>query len=118
MDQNPDHPIVPLGLAYSWICPVCRQKNYVDPILESENPDEIREAFIRLGLIDVHQPLPEGAVFVQPASVVCGGCSNEFEAEDDTGVPIGDLDDATQMCGCFEFSTGHLPTCPHYESES
>lgn len=117
MNNDEDRPIVPLGIAYSWTCPTCRQKNYVDPVLECDNPDAVREAFLRLGLIDVHQSAPDGAIFMQPTSVTCGGCNTEFEAEDDTGIPIGEIDELPGVCGCFEFGTSHMPGCPNYEAD-
>lgn len=59
---------IELQLAWMWVCPSCKTKNFCES--EEVDPKELE------GL-----ELPEGDLVTQPTSVLCSGCMAYFETE-------------------------------------
>jgi hypothetical protein len=71
--------------AYKWLCPLCGQWRYVDPILAEFGPGEREKAFRQQERLEPHEALPDGWELCQwhqiPERVFC--CGVTYSTKDD-----------------------------------
>lgn len=71
---------VPFELAFSWDCPFCHVRNYLDPVAVELSADEKAE------LVEYHNLQPDhvgrhGAFMCPPDYACCLGCQREVEID-------------------------------------
>jgi rubredoxin len=66
---------VEVQLAFSFVCPACGRKTYVDPVIYEFAPDERSEVAEDIGVTP-----NTGDWLTHPEQVACDGCGHEYRA--------------------------------------
>jgi len=88
---------VRLKRAWSWWCPECGEKNFVDPVPVELTQEEQKEVNAQAGILPWQSEWMGAEMIAIPERVQCEKCRRIFKAED----PNDDVNDSIDLLPPF-----------------